>query len=160
MLRCICQIHVISKNVLKVVKLNKVYNFCFYLTLCLLYKPSNYVVILFSFATSRLRAGRLGFQGSSSGGSWEFSLHRVQKGSETHSASYPMGNGSSFPGGKATGTWNWPLTSILCQDEEWVGYTSTPPIRLHGVVLRFKNTGTTLPLKSDLSPMQSVLLGR
>jgi hypothetical protein len=28
--------------------------------------------------------------------------HRVQTGSGTHSASYPMGTGSSYPGGKAT----------------------------------------------------------
>jgi len=31
------------------------------------------------------------------------SLHRVQAGSEAHPASYPMGTGDSFPGGKATG---------------------------------------------------------
>jgi hypothetical protein len=42
-----------------------------------------------------------------------FSLHhRVQNGSETHPASYPMGTRGSFPGGKAAGSWNWPLTSI------------------------------------------------
>jgi hypothetical protein len=28
-----------------------------------------------------------------------------------HSASYPMGTGGSFPGGKATKAWGWPLTS-------------------------------------------------
>jgi hypothetical protein len=38
--------------------------------------------------------------------------HRVQTGSKVHPASYPMGNKSSFPGGKAAGEWNWPLTSI------------------------------------------------
>jgi hypothetical protein len=33
-----------------------------------------------------------------------FSLHhRVQNGSGAHPASYPMGTGSSFPGGKAAG---------------------------------------------------------
>jgi hypothetical protein len=33
-----------------------------------------------------------------------FSLHhRVQNGSGAHPASYPMGNGGSFPGGKAAG---------------------------------------------------------
>jgi hypothetical protein len=37
---------------------------------------------------------------------------RVQNGSGTHSASYPMGTGGSFPGGKADGAWSWPLTSI------------------------------------------------
>jgi hypothetical protein len=29
--------------------------------------------------------------------------HRVQNGCEAHPASYPMGNGGSFPGGKAAG---------------------------------------------------------
>jgi len=42
-----------------------------------------------------------------------FSLHhRVQTGSGAHPASYPMGTRGSFPGGKAAGTWSWPLTSI------------------------------------------------
>jgi hypothetical protein len=35
-------------------------------------------------------------------GAGNFSLHhRVQNGSRAHSASYPMGNRGSFPGGKA-----------------------------------------------------------
>jgi hypothetical protein len=38
--------------------------------------------------------------------------HRVQNGSGAHPASYPMGTRGSFPGGKATGSWSWPLTSI------------------------------------------------
>jgi hypothetical protein len=38
--------------------------------------------------------------------------HRVQTGSGAHPASYPMGTRASFPGGKATGAWSWPLTSI------------------------------------------------
>jgi hypothetical protein len=42
----------------------------------------------------------------------EFSLlHIVQTGSGAHPASYPMGTGDSFPGGKATGEWSWPLIS-------------------------------------------------
>jgi hypothetical protein len=46
-------------------------------------------------------------------GAGNFSLHhRVQNGSGAHPASYPMGNGGSFPGGKAAGAWSWPLTSI------------------------------------------------
>jgi hypothetical protein len=37
-------------------------------------------------------------------GDGNFSLHhRVQNGSGVHPASYPMGTGSSFPGGKAAG---------------------------------------------------------
>jgi hypothetical protein len=46
-------------------------------------------------------------------GAGNFSLHhRVQNGSETHPASYPVGTRVSFPGGKAAGAWCWPLTSI------------------------------------------------
>jgi hypothetical protein len=37
-------------------------------------------------------------------GAGNFSLHhRVQNGSGAHPASYPMGSGVSFPGGKAAG---------------------------------------------------------
>jgi hypothetical protein len=40
-----------------------------------------------------------------------FSLHhRVQNGSRAHPASSPMGIRGSFPEGKATGAWSWPLT--------------------------------------------------
>jgi hypothetical protein len=38
-------------------------------------------------------------------------LHVVQTGSGAHPASYPMGTGGFFPGGKAAGTWSWPITS-------------------------------------------------
>jgi hypothetical protein len=54
-------------------------------------------------------------------------LHRVQTSSGVHPASYPMGTGSSFPGGKAARTWGWPLISIQCWGQEWWSYTSTPP---------------------------------
>jgi hypothetical protein len=37
--------------------------------------------------------------------------HVVQTGSGVHPTSYPMRTGGSFPGGKAAGVWNWPLTS-------------------------------------------------
>jgi hypothetical protein len=47
-------------------------------------------------------------------------IHHVQNGSGAYLASYPMGTRGSFPGGKAAESWS-------C--------TSTPPIRLHGVVL-------------------------
>jgi len=36
--------------------------------------------------------------------------HSVQTSSGVLPASYPMGTGSSFPGGKMTGVWSWPLT--------------------------------------------------
>jgi hypothetical protein len=42
----------------------------------------------------------------------DFCLFRViQTGSGAHPASYPIGTGGSFPGGKAAGAWSWPLTS-------------------------------------------------
>jgi hypothetical protein len=58
------------------------------------------------------------------------------KSSGAHPASYPMGNGGSFPGGKAA------RRVMLTNDlhlaprskNEW-SYTSAPLIRLHGVVL-------------------------
>jgi len=37
-------------------------------------------------------------------------LIRVHNGSGAHPASYPMSTTGSFPGSKATSTWNWPLT--------------------------------------------------
>jgi hypothetical protein len=39
-------------------------------------------------------------------------LSTIQNGSEAHPASYPVGTWGSFPGAKAAGAWNWPLTSI------------------------------------------------
>jgi hypothetical protein len=46
-------------------------------------------------------------------GAGNFSLHhRVQTGSEAYPTSYPMSNRGSFPGGKAAGSWSWPLASI------------------------------------------------
>jgi hypothetical protein len=40
-------------------------------------------------------------------GTGNFSLlQRVQTGFEAHAASYGMGNGESFPGGKAIGVWS------------------------------------------------------
>jgi hypothetical protein len=46
-------------------------------------------------------------------GAENFSLHyRAQNGSGAHPASYPMGTRGAFLGGKVTGAWSWPLTSI------------------------------------------------
>jgi hypothetical protein len=55
-----------------------------------------------------LRVGRAGFD------SWEDKtfLHSVQTGSGVHPASYQIGTGGSFPGGKALRAWSWPLTSV------------------------------------------------
>jgi hypothetical protein len=69
-------------------------------------------------------------------GAGNFSLHRcVQNGSEAHPASYTMGTGGSFHGGKPTGAWSWPLTSIWCRGQEWVELYLHSPVRLNGVVL-------------------------
>jgi hypothetical protein len=43
--------------------------------------------------------------------------HRVQNGSEAHPTSYSVSSGGCLPGGKAAGTWNWPLTSIKCRGQ-------------------------------------------
>jgi hypothetical protein len=55
-------------------------------------------------------------------------LHVLWTGSGTHPASYPMGTGASFPGGKAAGALSWPLTSPASAEDKkmWI-YTSTPP---------------------------------
>jgi hypothetical protein len=45
-------------------------------------------------------------------------LHLVQTGPGAHPASYPMGAGGSFPGGKAAGVWSWPLTYNCCRGQE------------------------------------------
>jgi hypothetical protein len=39
--------------------------------------------------------------------------HRVQTGSGAHPSSYPTGTRGSFPGGKADGSWSWPLNLRL-----------------------------------------------
>jgi len=38
--------------------------------------------------------------------------HHVQNGSGAHPASYPKGTRGYFHGGKVSGAWSWPLTSI------------------------------------------------
>jgi hypothetical protein len=64
-------------------------------------------------------------------GAWNFSLHnRVQNGSGTHLASHPVGTRGSFPGREADHS----RPSSAEVKNAW-SYTSTPPIRLHGVVL-------------------------
>jgi hypothetical protein len=72
-------------------------------------------------------------------GARNFSLHhRVQNSSGTHPASYPMGTRASFPGGKAAGAWSWPHLHLVPISKNAWSYTSTPAIRLHGVVLSLK----------------------
>jgi len=57
------------------------------------------------------RAGRPGFN-SQQGPAFFSPRYRFQTGSGVHPPSYPMGNGGSYPGGKAAGAWNCPLTTI------------------------------------------------
>jgi hypothetical protein len=55
----------------------------------------------------------------------EFSpLHIIQTSSGVHPSSYPMGTGGSFPRGKATRAWSWPLTSNKCRGQENVSLLS------------------------------------
>jgi hypothetical protein len=71
-----------------------------------------------------------------SAGAENFSLHhRVQRGSGAHPASYPMGTGTLSLGVKRPRREadHSPPSSAEVKNE-W-SYTSTPPIRLHGVVL-------------------------
>jgi hypothetical protein len=74
---------------------------------------------------------------SSPGSGWEFFLHhRVQTGSEAHSASYPMRTralssvGVKRPGREADHS---PPSNPEVKNA-WT-YTFTPPIRLHSLVL-------------------------
>jgi hypothetical protein len=64
-------------------------------------------------------------------GTGNFSLHHcVQSSSGVHPSSYPMGTGGCFPVDKADHS----HASRAEVKNTW-SYTSTPPIRLHGVVL-------------------------
>jgi hypothetical protein len=75
---------------------------------------------------ARLRAGWSGVRVPTGGGN--SSLHH-------HPASYSRGTRGSFPGGKATEAWNWPLISTSAEVKNVWRYISTPPTRLPGVVL-------------------------
>jgi hypothetical protein len=69
-------------------------------------------------------------------GAGTFSLHhRVQKGSGAHSASYPVGITNSFPGVKRPGREADHSPPSSAEVKNAWSYTSTAPIRLHGVVL-------------------------
>jgi hypothetical protein len=81
--------------------------------------------------------------------------HRSQNGSGVHPASHPMGTRGSFPGGKATGAWSWPLTSTYCRGQRMSG--AIPPLPITpswgGAQLKHRNnftftfTGLTLFIK-------------
>jgi hypothetical protein len=51
-----------------------------------------------------------------------------------------------FPRGKAAAAWSWPLTSNYCRGKKKRGSYIHSPIHLHGVVLNWLSTGTTLTL--------------
>jgi hypothetical protein len=55
-----------------------------------------------------------------------------------------MDTGGSFPGGKATEAWSWPLNSSYCWGIENVDLYIHSPVRLHDLVLNLLSTGTTL----------------
>jgi hypothetical protein len=81
-----------------------------------------------------LRAGWLGVRVPAGAGNFSLN-HRIQIGSGAHPASYPMDIGGSFlgvkrPGRKADHS---PPSSSEVKNA-WT-HTSTPPIRLHGLVL-------------------------
>jgi hypothetical protein len=85
-------------------------------------------------------------------------------GSGTHPFSYLMGTRGSFRGGKATGAWSWPLTSIQYRGQNEWRYTSTPQYAFMAwcSVKKIK-TGTTsaLPycnLHSECNQIQLPLL--
>jgi hypothetical protein len=109
----------------------------------LLYKVAGRVMIV-QWYSAGLRSGWSGVRGPAWAGN--FSLHnRVQTGSRAHPASYPMVTRDSFPGVQRPG--READHSPPCSSEvknAW-SYTSTPPVRLHGVVLSW-SAGTTLPL--------------
>jgi hypothetical protein len=76
------------------------------------------------------------FRVRSSAGAGNFSLHHlVQHGSGAHPASYPMGTEGCFSGGKAAGREADHSPPSNAEVKNAWSYTSTPPIRLHGVML-------------------------
>jgi hypothetical protein len=86
-----------------------------------------------------------------------FSLHhRVQTGSGTHPASYPMGTRGLYLGVKWPGREADHSSPPNAGVKNACSYTSTPPIRLHGVMLNSKQrddftvTSTTHPWGSKL----------
>jgi hypothetical protein len=75
------------------------------------YKLKSWCCLCVQWYSAGLRAGWSGFRALT--GAMNFSLrHRVQTCSGAHQASYPMGTGASFSGGKATEAWSWGLNFI------------------------------------------------
>jgi hypothetical protein len=77
-----------------------------------LWSPSSWARITISFSDYVMSYKRQG-QCLIPGRSKRLSvLQNIKSSSGAHPASYPMDTGGSFPGGKATKAWSWPLTSI------------------------------------------------
>jgi hypothetical protein len=107
------------------------YDVLIHVVVCLIVRSHGSLV---SIAT-RLRAGRPGFD--SRLGMWNLLFrHSVQTISGVHPASYPMGFGEILSSGA-----KWPeyeakyLSPSSTKVKNTWNYTSTPPIRLHGVAL-------------------------
>jgi hypothetical protein len=96
--------------------------------------------------TARLQAGWSGVRVPAGAGN--FSLHhRVQTGSGAHPASYTRVTRGSFPGGKAAGGEADHSPPSSAEVNECVELYVHSPIRLHGVVLSWKESkGTNLRL--------------
>jgi hypothetical protein len=68
----------------------------------------------------------------------------IQTGSGAHPASYPMGKGGSFPGGKAAVACSWPITSIQRRGQECVELCLHSPntFSLRGARLKHRDNFT------------------
>jgi hypothetical protein len=85
---------------------------------------------------TRLRLDDQGYRVRFPAGVGNFSLRcRLQNGSGAHPASYLMGTTDSFPGVKRPGREADHSPPSSAEVKNACIYTSTPPIRLHGVVL-------------------------
>jgi hypothetical protein len=71
----------------------------------------------------------------------------VQNGSGPNQPPFQWIPGAPSLGVKRPGAWSWPLTSFNAEVKNTWSYTSTPPIRLHGLVLS-QRRGTYLPFTS------------
>jgi hypothetical protein len=76
-----------------------------------------------------------------------------------------MGVRDSFRGSKAAGSSSWHLTSNQYRGQEYIDLYIHSPIRLHGVVINYLSTGTTLlllllngSLSADILTFQNILV--
>jgi hypothetical protein len=70
-----------------------------------------------------------------SGSKWFSPLHSIHTRSGAHASSYPMGTEGSFPGDKAVGVWNWPLTSSSVPRSTMMGLYLHSTLHINGMVL-------------------------